>query len=168
VQYFARNGTWNCSALVNDSLSLQSAEWNVTNISALFALNVTPTLIDFGVMNAGTYSPNVTVNVTNLGNANINISVSGYARNLSDGYSFVCDAGNYTIGLMKFSGNITALYSEKQNLTSSHQQIVGVTVNKTTNSSYSFNETYWQFYAEPTQSAFGNCTGFVVFQAELS
>jgi len=168
LEYHALNGTWNCTARVNDSLNLQSLNSNRTNISALYALNITPTLIDFGVIDAGTYSNNISVNVTNIGNLNINVSVLGYARNMSDGYAFVCDFGNYTIGMLKFAANLTASYQQKQNLSSAYQAIAGLRINKTTNTSYSFNETYWQFYAEPTQVAFGNCTGYIVFQAQPS
>jgi hypothetical protein len=165
VKYHALNGTWNCTARVNDTANLNGTGSNLTNFSALLALNVTPTLIDYGNISTGETSQNITVNVTNLGNVNINVSVFGYARQFLDNLSFVCDYGNYTIDLQHFAPNITADFVNKQNLTSAYQAIAGLMVNKTNNNTYSLNSTYWQFYADQAQLSSGNCTGFVVFQA---
>jgi hypothetical protein len=168
VRYYALNGTWNCTSWVNDSINLRVNRGNLTNVSPLYALNISPILVDYGQLSAGDYSNNITVNVTNMGNLNINISTFGYARTFLDNLSFVCDQGNYTIDLQHFSANPSHNFSAKQNLSSSYKTITSLTVNKTNNDTTSLNATYWEFYADPTQIAFGNCTGFLVFQADAA
>jgi hypothetical protein len=165
VRYYALNGTWNCSVGVNDTVGLKTIAGNTTSVNALYALNITPTLLNYGDLAAGEYSNNLTANISNIGNLNINISVFGYGRNLSDNLSFVCDQGNFTANLQHFASNSTADYNTKQPLNATYQMVKGLTVNKTTNTSDSFNTTYWEFWANQTQVAFGNCTGFLVFQA---
>jgi hypothetical protein len=125
-------------------------------------------LVDYGSIAAGDRSNNISVNVTNMGDLNINISVLGYARNFSDNLSFVCDQGNYSIDLEHFSANPAHDYTAKQSLNSTYKAINGLTINKTSNESVSLNTTYWEFYADPLQTAFGNCTGFLVFQADAA
>jgi hypothetical protein len=170
VNYYALNGTWNCTAHANDSRNLLSLpKTNSSTISPLYALNVTTTLLDFGNVAGNEYSNNVTANVTNLGNININISVKGYGRTMGDGYSFVCDQGTLSVDLMHFAANTSANYAGKQNLsTTTYQSIYGLTINKTTNANVSLNSTYWELYAEPTQVAFGMCNGTIIFQASAS
>ncbi len=168
VNYYAINGTWNCSIFVNDTIDLRNNLTNSTTINPLYALNIT-TLLDFGNLSGGDYSANKTANVTNLGNLPINVSVYGYGRNVGDNLSFVCDQGNFSIALLRFSGNVSADYAQKQVLNSTAataKYISGFTVNKTIDATYSLNETYWQFYADPAQPAFGQCNGTIVFRAE--
>lgn len=168
VNYYAINGSWNCSVFVNDTIDLRSNSTNSTTINPLYALNVT-TLMNFGNLSGGDYSENTTADVTNLGNLPINVSVYGYGRAAGDNLSFVCDQGNFTIGLMHFSGNVSADYSQKQSLNSTPataKYVSGLTINKTVNAAYSINSTYWQFYANPAQPAFGQCNGTIVFRAE--
>ena len=165
LQYYAVNGTWNCTVRVNDSLSLTGTGTNNTILNALYALNVTDVL-DYGNLNAGTYSNNMTLNVTNLGNININISVYGYGKTPGDGLSFSCEAGNLSANLQHFSANSTADFVTKQNLSGSPQLVRGIYINKTSNTSFSQNATYWELYVDPAQSAYGKCNGTIVFQAE--
>ena len=66
------------------------------------------------------------------------------------------------------AANSTADYATKQTLATAYNQVAGLKINKTTNANYSLNSTYWEFYADPNQVGFGNCTGFVVFQAEAA
>ncbi len=164
LNYYAINSTWNCTAVVNDTLNLRSNGTNSSIVNALFALNVTP-LIDYGNMTMGDTSGNVEANVTNLGNRAINITVRGYGRNLSDGYGFFCDQGNLTVDLQHFAANSTAAYNEKQTLASAYGQIGGLSVPKAVNATATLNSTYWQLYLNPTQNAFGICNGTIVFQA---
>ena len=165
LNYYAVNGTWNCTVFANDSINLRSNLSNLTNVSALFALNVT-TLIDYGEMNTGDYSANKTANVSNLGNTPINLSVEGYGRNISDGLSFVCENGNLTADLQHFAINNTADYFTKQALSGSRQTVRGLTIPKAINGSGVLNTTWWELYIDPSQVAAGGCNGSIIFQAE--
>ena len=165
LTYYAVNGTWNCTGIVNDTSSFTGNGSGKTNISALFALNVTP-LIDYGDMAMGDTSGDVPANVSNLGNRPINVTVRGYGTAFNDGLSFVCEQGNLTIDLEHFAANATAAYAEKQALASAYAQVAGLTVPKPQNASGTLNTTYWQLYLDLGQNAFGLCNGTVVFQAE--
>jgi len=167
VQYYASNGTWNCTIDVNDTIALSNTLSNSTTVNALLALNVTE-LINFGNISTGQFSDNQTANITNLGNNNINVTVQGYGRNIGDGLAFACEFGNLTANTAHFAANSTASYFEKQNLSSSRTQIFGLTINKTTVPTVSLNTTWWELYINPNQVASGQCNGTIIFQAELS
>jgi hypothetical protein len=167
VQYYALNGTWNCTARINDSINLKGFGTNNTSISPLYALNVT-TLIDYGNISSGEYSDNQTATIINLGNTLINVSVLGYGSNINDNLSFVCDQGNLSLDSQHFSANSADNFGAKQVLNKSFQRINGLTINKTGNSSYSSNNTYWELYVDPVQIAFGRCNGSIIFQASAA
>jgi hypothetical protein len=167
VNFYANNGSWSCEVRVNDSNNFAANNSNTTRINALYALNVTP-LIDYGNVSTGDYAGNATANITNLGNMNINITVKGYARTVNDNYGFVCDQGNLTVNLQHFSANDSAPYGVKQTLSGTLQAVSGLTINRSVNASQVTNTTYWEIYIDPSQVAFGNCTGTVIFQAEAS
>jgi hypothetical protein len=168
VNYYALNGTWNCTARVNDSINLRGMRTSAFTVSGIYALNITQTALDFGNLSAGDYSDNITANVTNIGNLNINLSVLGYGKTMGDNLSFYCDQGNLSVGLLRFAANATADYAGKQMLNSSYKSVYGLTINKTTDANSSLNSTYWELYADPAQVAFGQCNGTIVFQAMAS
>jgi len=165
ISYYAVNGTWNCTGFVNDTIGLATNGSGLTNISALFALNVTP-LIDYGNVAVGSTSENQSANVTNLGNLPINVTVRGYGATFNDGLSFVCENGNVSIGAQRFSADIAAAYAAKTPITSAYQQIPTFAVSKPVNDTGQLNATYWQLYLAVSESASGLCNGTVVFQAE--
>jgi hypothetical protein len=165
VNYYAVNGTWNCTARVNDSKSLTGFGTDNTTLYPLYALNVTE-MIDYGDMIAGEYSSNKTANITNIGNLPINITVQGYGNSSGDGLSFSCEIGNLTVDLQRFAANSTADYNTKQVLSNSYQQIAGLTVPKANDSTVALNTTYWELYVDPAQEASGQCNGTLIFQAE--
>jgi hypothetical protein len=167
INFYANNGSWSCEVRANDSSGFRGNNSNTTSINALYALNVTP-LLDYGNVSAGEIAGNATANITNLGNMNINISVKGYARTINDGLAFVCDQGQLTVDVERFSANDTADFAVKQTLTNALQRVSGLTVNRSVNATQVTNVTYWEVYADPAQPAFGNCTGTVIFQAEAT
>ena len=166
VYYYALNGTWNCTATANDSKGTTGSRTNSTSVNALYAINVSA-VIDYGNLSIEDTSENTTANITNFGNVPINVSVYGYGNQSNDGLSFVCEFGNISVGMQKYSVNDTALYAEKYNLTSSQTNMSGLRIEKQTDPAVpSFNTTYWQLYVPP--NPFGLCNGTVVFQAELT
>ena len=144
LEYYARNGTWICNASATDSVGLHSTSNRTTRIDPLLALNVSKTFMDFGDIIAGFTSINLSQNVTNIGNRPLNLTVYGWGSRAGDNNAFVCTLINISVGYMKFAPNITALYTEKEPLSSSPKQArmtlpkqVGVGVPST-------NTTYWQ------------------------
>ncbi len=170
VLYYANNGTWTCNVTAMDTYNKTGANTNNTVIYPLYALNVTDG-IDYGNVAVEDYSTTVTANVTNFGNLPINISVEGYGAARGDGLAMTCLAfgspsGNITVDNERFSAQNVA-WGSKTALTSSAQNITGLTISKqTVPSTPMVNSTYWQLYIPPNPG--GNCTGYVIFQAESS
>jgi hypothetical protein len=160
--YYAVNGTWTCEAtgISIDGISIASTTFNV---DPLYALNVDSPLLDFGDLQTELPSSNITENITNYGNQEIDVTVFGYGSVPGDGLSFSCPSSSIPVGLTKFSWNTTAVYDEKINLTSSPIW-TGISIMPQTNPLINRNSTYWQTYI-PETSDTGQCTGTLVFEA---
>ena len=165
VVYYALNGTWTCNATTQDDVGANVSLTNTTTVNALLALNVT-SLIDYGNLPVGGTSTNQTANVTNIGNVPINFSVKGWGNAPGDGLAFICMSGNISIANERFSTNASATYAQMTPLSTSFQNLTGLTVTKQNDTTLRTNTTYWQLYVPP--NPFGQCNGTVVFQAELS
>ena len=166
VWYYANNGSnWVYNATVIDKYNFTATGQNKTSIQAYYALNVT-SLIDFGDMAVGDYKNNVSANVTNFGNYNINISVDGYGAVNGDGLAMKCDIRNITLPNLKYSLNETDWLSLPGGsaLTDSPVNMSGLTVPKRV-TDVVWNQTYWHLYVPPTENPFGVCNGTVVFTA---
>jgi hypothetical protein len=163
VSYMAYNGTWYCNFTVNDTRSYVENDFRATNISALYAINVTD-VIDYGDLSVTDYSNNITATVTNLGNVNINISVLGYGSVQGDGLGFVCTQGtNISVQYERFSSNILADWSSKIPLNTTNKDM-NLTILRQENDIVRVSaDTYWQLYVPP--NPFGICTGIVRFTA---
>jgi hypothetical protein len=176
VKYYSNPGQWNCTVLGTDNESLSSIGSNVSNINTLLALGL-PDLIDYGEVNATDVSDEKIANVTNYGNVEINLSLSGYGSVIGDGQAMNCSLGevqNISIEYERFnltssnpgvldyndfSFNYTNLTTEVRTyeLNLQHRQndtILGVDA---------INQTYWRIYV-PERVA-GNCSGNIVFGA---
>jgi hypothetical protein len=174
VWYYANAGTWNCTAVVNDSIPYLTNASSTTQVQTLLALGL-PDFIDYGTVNATYVSVENISNVTNYGNVKVNLSLSGYGFKVNDG-----NAMNCTLGSIK---NIT-VQNEKYNLTVSHAGEISITdfianyanLSSTTvvrnfalNSRQedgfndAWNHTYWRVYV-PLGVA-GTCQGNIVFGA---
>jgi hypothetical protein len=75
-------------------------------------------------------------------------------------------SGNISIANERFSTNASATYAQMTPLSTSFQNLTGLTVTKQNDTTLRTNTTYWQLYVPP--NPFGQCNGTVVFQAELS
>jgi len=177
VEYYANNATWNATVFVNDSLSSSAIKSKATTINTLLALGL-PNNIDYGKVNATFVSGQQEVNVTNMGNVLMNLSLMGYGATQGDGNSMNCSLGA--------TQNISVMY-EKYNLTSSNQGLMNLAAfegnytNLTSNvkvnnfnlnfrqndsSNEAVNSTYWRIYV-PLGVA-GGCSGNIVFGAVQS
>ncbi len=165
VYYYANPGTWTCNATVYDNRSYNDTGENTTTFNQVLALNISPTLIDYGNLSIGDTSANKTADITNIGNADIKTSVKGYGAVEGDGLAFVCDQGNISVDNERFSTNVSATWSTKTALTSTFQYVGSMVIPKQTQPGVlQTNTTYWQLYVPP--NPFGVCNGTVVFQAE--
>ena len=163
--YYALNGTWTCNATVHDNSSINATDWNWTTINSMLALNISTTLLDYGNMDVGDTSVNKTLNVTNIGNLDINVSLRGYGATEGDGLAFVCSIGNITVDNERYSLNSSHIWGQKTQLTAGFQPVQNLTIQKQdTPGVLKTNTTYWQVYIPPNPA--GECNGTIVFQAE--
>lgn len=178
VRYFANSGNWNCTLRVYDNQSISGFRSNTTTINTLLAFSL-PDLIDYGTVSAGNVSDERIVNITNVGNARVNLSLSGYGRYVGDGNAMNCSLGgtrNISISYEKY--NLTASNAGGLNLAQFESRYVNLTSNAITrrfnlnwrqNDASSgvddYNATYWRIYV-PAGVA-GSCTGNVVFGATI-
>jgi hypothetical protein len=168
VWHFAINGTWNCTARAWNSYSNITLNDNTT-INQLFALNVSIGVIDYSNLQPNQTSQNITVNISNVGNMPMNISVYGFGGNdevIGAGLSMICQINNITVSFERFSTNTTANYSTKRQLSGSLQDLALTIPAKTNVSQVRVNSTYWQFMVPPQAQSFGQCNGSVVFVAQ--
>ena len=172
--YYANNATWNATVFVNDTNSLSVTDNKQAVINSLLAIGL-PDSIDYGLVNATNVSNEQIANITNFGNVRINLSLQGYAYNISDGWAMNCTLGT--------TQNISVYY-EKFNLTSSNTSVLSLTqleshygnltsstVVKTFNLNFrqndtnneATNSTYWRIYVP--KGVAGSCSGNIVFGA---
>ncbi|MBR9677101.1 hypothetical protein GOV04_03100 [Candidatus Woesearchaeota archaeon] len=168
VEYYAFNGTWWCNATVIDDWNFTDIAWNSSTISSLYAINVTPGLLDFGNLSVGDNSTTIVANVTNWGNRNINVTVEGFGVTPGDGLAMDCPVENITIENLKFSLNASDTLNQRTNLTSgSALNVTNLTIiSRLSDSTVTYNSTYWQLYVPP--NPFGVCTGFIQFTASIA
>jgi hypothetical protein len=178
VQYYANAGQWNCSIWVNNTNEWWDFNSKSFTMNELLSIGM-PDKIDYGTVNATYVSNENVTNVTNTGNVQINISLSGYATYIGDNLSMNCTLGN--------NKNIS-IYYEKYNLTSStpgisgevnltmiamnYTNLTGIPVAKAfdlrsrvndTGDNEATKATYWRIYVP--RGAAGTCSGNVVFAA---
>lgn len=167
VYYYANNGTWNCSVIAADTFNKTGNNSNTTYLYPLYALNVTDG-IDYGQVSVDDDSFTKNANVTNFGNMNINVSVEGYGVTRGDGLAMNCSIdGTISVEYERFSLTDSGNWVDKTPLSSTPQLIPNLTISKQTVPSTPItNTTYWQLRIPPNPA--GNCTGFVIFQAEAS
>jgi hypothetical protein len=167
IVYYANNGTWICNASVMDYQSASNSRIGNTSFLPVYALNVTDG-INYGNVAVEEFSSNTTANVSNMGNMRINVTVHGYGARYNDGLAMNCSlGGNITINHQLFSLEDID-WASKLPLSSSPQQIPGLTLSKQVDDNLVTNSTYWQLYVDSTNGPGGNCTGYVVFTAIAS
>jgi len=174
VEYFADSGTWNCTVVTEDNLSVVKSANNLTFVNVLLALSVDSPL-DFAELPTQEVSPERELNVTNAGNAVINLSLSGYAAFEGDGFIYNCTAGeNISVSNMKYNltdsnpGGLSLSQFEQlyQNLTSNvfvREFNLPYRTNDSQANVDEWNATYWRVYVPSTVS--GDCSGNIVFGA---
>jgi hypothetical protein len=168
IWHFAINGSWNCTAFSWNIYSATNSTDNTT-INQLFALNISTSVIDYSNLQPNQTSQNVTVDISNVGNMPMNISVYGFGgdnESAGAGLSMLCQINNISISFERFSTNTTSDYNSKKQLLATPQDI-GLTIPAKTNTTeIRVNSTYWQFMVPPQAHSLGQCNGSVVFMAQ--
>jgi hypothetical protein len=167
--YYANNGSWIANISVTDDYPHTRHNSTSSSVLPLYAVNVTP-VIDFGSLAVGDYSPNMDVNVTNLGNIRINVSVFGYGgdnRTTGAGLAMRCASRNISISNERYSTNSLASYDIMTPLTGNPAMIQGFSLQKQIlPAEQSTNTTYWALHVNATNNPSGVCNGTVIFSAE--
>ena len=86
--FYALNGTWLCNGTAIDNQGLTGTNITNTTVDPLFALNVTSDFIDYGNLGIGDQSNEVPINVSNIGNQNLTITVRGYGFSEGDNFAW--------------------------------------------------------------------------------
>jgi hypothetical protein len=171
VQYYANSGVWNCTLNMTDNISVPVVESNTTTINSLLALSIVSP-VDFGEIAANQVSLEAIINVSNAGNKQFNLTLSGYGAVFNDGLAMNCSNENISVSHMKYNltnsnpGTLNfAEFSENYlNLTSSPEtRLFNLDFRKNDTADYAFNSTYWRIYAP--SGIVGNCSGNIIFGA---
>jgi len=171
IFYYANEGEWNCTLSIEDGF-LKANKSNSSYINSLIAIG-TQGSINFGEMGLGGVSSEVSIEIINYGNTNINLSLSGYAEEPEDELAMKC-----------FQGDIE-IHNKKYNLTSSndgeisledfnnlYQNLTSLPQIRKFNLDYrkegeaeedAMLPTYWRIYVPPEIG--GICSGNIVFGA---
>jgi hypothetical protein len=166
VAYYALNGTWTCRAEARSNLTTVEG-FDTVSVNQLFAVNISQELIDYDQLASGEISADRIVNITNLGNIPINISVYGFGGdNATTGanLSMTCHVNNISITRQRYA--LTSVPFASKTQLSSNPQSLGFTILPKQNiSDIQYNTTYWQLQAPTTEFAIGQCNGSLVFSA---
>jgi len=164
ILYYANNGTWICNLTVYNNYS-NNASTNISNyLQPLYALNVTDG-VEFSNVPANSPSGNITVNITNFGNMDVNVSIQGYALVIGDNKGMNCsDGSTINITNIRFSTNNTANFQQKTPMNGAIQQLK-LQVKKQTNGTQIFNTTYWQITPDPGVMN-RICNGSIIFNSQ--
>jgi hypothetical protein len=175
VEYYASSGAWNCTALAYDNVTASRTGTNDTNVNTLLALSV-PSPVNFGTIDASGVSLESELNVTNVGNAEVNLSLSGYGSTIGDGLAMNCSQGGTSIPIYYEKFNLTASNPGAMTLSAMEGLYFNLTsdvnvrefnlVSRTDDlnpNTTEVNSTYWRIYVPPGTA--GSCSGNIVFGA---
>lgn len=176
VGFYADPGEWACGVSVGDNTGLSSYYETNFTMQELMSLGVQD-YVEFGIINSTYVSNESTVNVTNLGNVEIDLILSGYGETGGDGYSMKCNLGDegIPIGYQKY--DLTTSVSGPLSL-SAFQSLYTSLTSDTTFKNYNLdyrkndtfndatNSTYWRIYVP--RGVAGDCDGNIVFSATSS
>ncbi|MBR9693100.1 hypothetical protein GOV07_04190 [Candidatus Woesearchaeota archaeon] len=166
--YYALPGTWTCNVRGNDAVDNGTYGSDTTTVNQLQAVDVTPTLLDYGNVDGGTPSPEKNVTVINLGNAPLNVYLWGYAVTQGDDLAMSClNGANITISAERFSMSQGTAYGAMTSLTGSLATAPTATLNIPVRSgpSNSSLPLYWRVQSGPGVK--GECNGTIVFHAQI-
>jgi hypothetical protein len=169
LEYFANNGTWLCNVTAADSSGFVVSSNRTLLINELLAIEVSPSVIDYGRMQATNISQDdVNMTITNRGNVPFNVTVEGYGVTPLDGLAMDCDVGSISIANQRYHANSSRVFSSMTPLSSVATKIENLTLAQRTNDNalgQSSNMTFWKLQIPPPAN--GICNGTVVFRTYL-
>ncbi|MBR9693102.1 hypothetical protein GOV07_04200 [Candidatus Woesearchaeota archaeon] len=161
LPYYARSMNWTCTYRVVDELGYESFGINNSFVEPLYAFNLTPQFIAYGLINPGNISGERSVTVTNLGNAELDMALDGYAQVNGDGLALVCDVGNTSIEDERYAISSGLSWSVMTQLSDVAIQADEFNLPPRNESFDGEKDIYWRVRLGVPQK--GNCTGFVTF-----
>lgn len=174
LEYYSNAGQWNCTMKVTDKTALTDTNSKSSTILDLLAVGL-PDSINYGLVNATYVSDEQLANVTNVGNTQLNLSLSGYAQTPGDGYAMNCSRGsNPFINILYEKYNLSSSTAGALSLSETENYYLNLTAVETVRSfnlpqrqNDAFNEavnsTYWRIYVP--RGVAGTCEGNIVFGA---
>ncbi len=174
VEYYANPSTWNCSMTVIDNASLSDTQEDDITVDPLLAVGL-PDSINYGTVNATYVSLEQIANVSNSGNVELNLSLSGYARTEDDGLAMNCSLGRTAeIAIEYEKYNLTDTTPGEVSLTTFENLYLNLTsepvvkefnLNARTDDlvDNAIKGSYWRIYVP--KGAAGTCQGNIVFGA---
>jgi hypothetical protein len=161
LQYFTTAGLWYCNVSVTDQNGFENNGYNTTEINDLYAINVTPQLIDYGSLAPGdNSSSDEIITVQNLGNKEIDVNLFGYGLYQNDGLAMDCTLGNITISYEKYSLSSGLSYNLMDSLTNEPFQLDDFNLASANNTYNAEKNIYWKIGVPKPRK--GNCSGYVV------
>jgi len=167
LDYYANNGTWYCNVTAYDFFNATGDNRsNAAIVNPLIAIYV-PGTLDFGGLAMGNISEfPALANITNVGNRNISLNVSSWARFRYDDNAMNCSYGNIPFGYQRFNISNGVNWTYATNATNESRRINGLTVFHRLDDisdEASKNSTYWKL--KIPAGAAGKCTGTILFEA---
>jgi hypothetical protein len=96
--YYSNNATWNFNLTATDSQNNSGFGYASSLVEELYAVNVSPLVIDYGALAPTNTSPaDFEAKVNNYGNKDINITLEGFGINKEDNLSMDCSLGNISV-----------------------------------------------------------------------
>jgi hypothetical protein len=166
INYYANNGTWYCNVTAYDTFNATGSNRSEpVRINSLVAIYIPSGILDFGSLAAGNISTeDALANITNVGNRNLTLNVSGYAINRYDGYAMNCTNGNILVNNQRYNISANVNWTYASALTNNSARIQNLVVSHRTNDdTESKNSTYWRIRIP--NGAAGKCTGSLLFEA---
>ncbi|MFH1849933.1 MAG: hypothetical protein ABH879_07175 [archaeon] len=183
VEYYANASNWACSATIVDGGgnatqnlydNISSSRNATAKVTQLVAIEVTDE-IDYGNMSVTETSGEKVLNVTNIGNMGINISVRGFGgtkHNITgkENNAMHCAYNNITIDYQRYSRYQGVNWADMVQLAGTNTMVDDLTISQRTNDTTvtygdDRNSTYWKLQIPPTVG--GVCNGTIVFTATV-
>ncbi len=166
LPYYARAGNWSCTFRAEDDMGFGSLGSASSSVETLYAFNLSPSGIAYGLLLPGEISDDVPVVVTNLGNSPLDMALEGYAQVPGDGLALVCDVGNTSIEDERYALSGGALFESMAPLTPAPVQVDAFDLEPRNDSFAGQRTLYWKVRLGVPQK--GGCSGFVTFTAVQS
>jgi len=191
VQYFTNSGTWTCNMSIKDSginitdpsriTKFNDSMTGAATVAKLLAISMPPE-IDFGNLSVTETSSEITENITNVGNIQLNVTAYTYGGSNESApgantTAMFCSLGNISTQYMRYTvssgtnfaemfnitNNITSIWVGNSSLNYSMLSIPSRTNDNNKVLGQDINQTFWKLNIP--LSVGGLCNGTIVFFA---